>query len=273
MLAMTQQTVHSIDLPTGVRLEYAEQGDEQGAPVVFLHGITDSWRTYQPLLAQLPPSIHVFALTQRGHGDSSRPEFGYEPKDFAADVADFLDAEGVAKVVIVGHSMGSFVAQRFAIDYPQKTAGVVLIGSFAGFGDNPAVQEFYESGVATLRDPIDREFVHEFQASCAARPIPSGFLDQVVDESLKTPARVWKAAFTGLIDKDHTPELGKIKAPTLIVFGDQDVFVPRGDQDVLSSGIAGSKLLIYEGTGHTPQWEEPERLARDIVEFVTGAAP
>ena len=77
------------------RLPYVEQGDPAGVPVVLLHGGTDSWRSFEPVLPYLPGSIHAFALTLRGHGDASRPAAGYRPRDFAADVAAFLDSQGL----------------------------------------------------------------------------------------------------------------------------------------------------------------------------------
>ena len=66
-------TTKTIVLPTGVTLPYVEQGDPDGVPVILLHGVTDSWRSFEPVLPHLPPSIRAFALTQRGHGDADRP--------------------------------------------------------------------------------------------------------------------------------------------------------------------------------------------------------
>src|SRR3712207_4230183 len=106
--------VKSVVLPNGVTLPYAVQGDPSGTPVVLLHGWPDSWRSFEGVMAHLPASVHAFALTQRGFGDADRPAAGYDPSDFAADVAAFMDAVGLASAVIVGHSMGSFVAQRVA---------------------------------------------------------------------------------------------------------------------------------------------------------------
>ena len=63
--------VHSVELPTGVTLQYVEQGDPAGIPVLLLHGATDSWRSFEPVLPHLPSSIRAFALTQRGHGDAA----------------------------------------------------------------------------------------------------------------------------------------------------------------------------------------------------------
>jgi non-heme chloroperoxidase len=268
--------VSTIKLPNGVALPYVEQGEPSGVPLLLLHGVTDSWHSFEPVLPHLPASIHAFALTQRGHGDADRPTAGYRTRDFAEDVAAFADALGLAQAVIVGHSMGSTNAQRFAIDHPERTLGLVLAGSFATYRDNPVVMAFWESAVSGLTDPIDRDFVHQFQESTLARPVPEAFLDTIVRESLKVPARVWRAAFEGFLEDDCTGELVKIKAPTLILWGARDALCSRRDQDALLAAIAGSRLVVYENAGHGLHWEEPERFAADLAAFVqtlgTGAA-
>jgi pimeloyl-ACP methyl ester carboxylesterase len=101
-----------------------------------------------------------------------------------------MDAVGLESAVIVGHSMGSYVAQRFAIDHPARTSGLVLVGAFINCRDNPVVVEFWHSTVSKLSDPVDPDFAREFQVSTLAQPVPQEFLDGVVRESLKLPARV-----------------------------------------------------------------------------------
>lgn len=260
--------IKSVELPNHVELQYAEQGDRSGTPVLFLHGITDSWRSFELILPHLPPSIHAFALSQRGHGDSARPATGYHPRDFAADVAAFMDARKLDRAVIVGHSMGSYIAQRFAIDYPERALGLVLVGSFTTLAGNAGVAELHVD-VSNLTEPVDPGFVREFQQSTVARPVPDEFLDTIVAESLKLPARVWRGALEGLLSIDHREELSKIKAPTLILWGNRDVFFPRSEQEALASGINGARFVEYPETGHTPQWEQPERFASDLVTFIT----
>lgn len=261
-------TAKYVELPGQVKLNYVEQGDSSGLAVVLLHGVTDSWRSFERVLPYLPSSIRVFALSQRGHGDSDRPEASYHPRDFAADVAAFMDALKLESAVIVGHSMGSYVAQRFALDYPERALGLVLVGSFLNCRDNPGVVEFWNTAISKLTDPIDPEFAREFQESTLARPVPQKFLEMVVKESLKVPARVWRAAFEGLLEADFSGELSRIKIPTLILWGDRDAYFPRSDQDALASAITNSRLLIYPGVGHALHWEEPERFAADLVGFV-----
>ena len=88
-----------------------------------------------------------------------------------------------------------------------------------------------------------------------------------VDESLKMPAGVWKAAFDGFVEVDYSEGLPTIEAPTLIVWGDQDAYATRREQDVLASSIPGARLLVYEDAGHAMHWEEPQRFAADLTEF------
>jgi non-heme chloroperoxidase len=266
-------SVKSVELPSGVRLQYVEQGDEAGVPVLMLHGVTDSWRSFSPVLPHLPASIRAFALSQRGHGDSDCPvAAGYRTREFAADLAGFTTALGLGPVVVVGHSMGATNAKRFAIDHPERTSGLALIGAFASYRSNLALVEFWQSAVSRLTDPIAPAFAREFQESTLARPVPPAFLDLVVRESLKVPARVWRGAFAGFFEDDFADELAEIAAPTAIFWGDRDALARRVDQDALVASIPGSRLFVYGGTGHALHWEEPERFAADLTAFVTGLA-
>ncbi len=260
----------SVELSSGVTLRYVEQGDARGVPVLFLHGFTDSWRSFEPVLPHLPAWMRAVALTQRGHGDADRPARGYRTRDFAGDVTNVVDALGMAPAVVVGHSMGSTNAARFAIDHPERTRGLVLAAFFADYRSNPVVTDFWTSGVSGLADPIDPTFVREFQESTLARPVPPAFVDAVVNESLKVPARVWRAAFEGFLEDDVGPELKRITVPTLVVWGAQDRFVTRVDQDALVAAVPGSRLVVYERAGHALHWEEPERFASDVIGFVRG---
>lgn len=256
-----------VSLRDGLSLPYAERGDPDGRPVLLLHGYTDSWRSFEGVMPHFPAAIRAIAPTQRGHGDAGRPASGYRPQDFADDLVRFMDARGLDRAVIVGHSMGSAIAQRVTLDHPDRVTGLVLVGSFATARGNPGVAELWNDAVATLKDPVDPSFVQAFQRSTLARPVPPGLLDVVVAESLKTPARVWRAALEGLMQADHAVELGRIDKPTLVVWGDRDEFFPRSDQDALLAAIPRVRLLVYEGAGHGLHWEKPERFARDVATF------
>lgn len=262
--------VRSVELPNGVQLEYAEQGDPAGVPVVMLHGVTDSWHSFAPVLPHVPASIRAIAISQRGHGDSDRPAGGYRTREFSTDLAAFLDVLQIDAAVVVGHSLGATNAQRFAIDHPDRTLGLVLAGAFASYRDNAALFEFWRSAIVPLADPIAPAFAREFQESTLARPVPPDFLDLVVQECLKAPAAVWRAAFAGMFEDDCVDELGSITAPTLLVWGDRDALARPVDQDALARAIPHARLVVYAGTGHALHWEEPARFAGDLTRFTDG---
>jgi pimeloyl-ACP methyl ester carboxylesterase len=159
-----------ITLRNRLTLSYVDQGSRSAPAVVLLHGLVDSWRSFERVLPHLPASVRAIVPSQRGHGDSERPATGYRTRDFASDVALLLDALGVTSAVVHGLSSSSLVAQRFAIDNPGRTAGIVLEGSFATLRGNQAVTSAVASSISTLRDPIDPDVVRGFQAGTSPGP-------------------------------------------------------------------------------------------------------
>jgi non-heme chloroperoxidase len=257
----------SVRLPTGVTLRYVEQGRQDGPVVVFLHGYTDSHHTWDLNLSRFSRDLHVYALDQRGHGDSSRPACCYSQQAFAKDVVAFLDAKRVSRAVLVGHSMGSFIAQQVALDFPSRVRGLVLVGSAPTVAGN-AVALGLKEVVDTLTDPVDPAFIHEFQAGTFFAPVPDSYLNTLVAESSKLPARVWQDALDGLIAEDHSDRLGRIRAPTLIIGGDHDGFFSVAEQRALARAIRGSRYLLYPETGHAPHAERPRRFVDDVSDFL-----
>src|SRR5687767_10694409 len=94
--------VDRVVLAGGVGVPYAEVGGAAGAPVVFVHAYVESWRYFEVVLGQLPDGLHGYAPSLRGHGDADRPEGGYSPGDFAADVVGFMDVVGIDRAALVG---------------------------------------------------------------------------------------------------------------------------------------------------------------------------
>ena len=263
--------VKKIKLSTGVQLEYAEQGDPGGIPVIMLHGFTDSWQSFAPVLPYLPGSIHVFALSQRGHGNSSKKATSYKAEDFAKDVAAFIKEKHIGPAIIVGHSMGSTNAQCFAAHYPKLTRVLILVGSFAGF-DKPMIHEF-KTVIDGLKDPVDSTFIVEFQKSTLTKPVSPERFQVIVEESLKVPAHVWKGVAAGWASAGYLNALQNFDKPVLIIWGDKDAYCPKEDQFLLNKALSNSTLIVYEGTGHANHWEEPERFANDLIDFVLKLNP
>jgi non-heme chloroperoxidase len=257
----------SVELPSGIELQYVEQGDATGIPVILLHGFTDSWHSYETVLPYLSSGMHVLAITQRGHGNSGKPAAGYHPKDFAADVAAFMKQQKIGAAFIAGHSMGGMIAQQFALDFPELVKGLVIIGSDASFKDNPGVPEFSEE-INKLSNIVGLEFADGFQRSTCAHPVDPAYYKVLVGESMKVPGRVWKAAMNGMMEVDLTSQLNRIQVPVLILWGSKDGFCTRADQDAMVREIPNTKFIIYEDTGHAMHWEEPKRFATDLNEFI-----
>jgi non-heme chloroperoxidase len=260
--------IKDIKLPNQLTLQYSEKGDMKGTTLILLHGFGDSLRTFDLMLPFVPESIHTIALTMRGHGDSSKPERGYCTKDFEEDLVMFMDTLNIEKAVIAGASSGGFTARRFAANQPQRVLGLVLIAAPADLRNNKVALEGWESTISRLNDPISPEFLKMFGEMTVSKCITKEFLDMMVEENMKVPARVWKESNLGFFKEEFPGELNKIKAPTLILWGDKDKVLDKNDQVSLSNAIPDSKLIVYEGAGHLLYWDEPSRIASDMAAFV-----
>lgn len=219
---------------------------------MMLHGYSDSWFSFSRLLPALPPAWHVVVPDQRGHGDSDRPAEGYDINDMARDALELMDRLAIGSVTLVGHSMGSFVAQRMAALAPRRIASIVLAGSGPSLANDVVVE--LSAAVDALSDPVDPGFIREFQMSTLHRFPPDEFLRRVMTESAKLPARVWKQVMQGFL---RAPECGAIQCPALVVWGEQDAIFSRREQEELLRRIPGAVLKVMRGVGHSPHWEDP----------------
>ena len=258
----------AVTLPYGLTLSYAEQGQGSDPALVLLPGPTDSWRSYEPVLKVISRSIRTIAVSQRGHGDSDKPVTGYRVEDFAADVVPVLDALGIERAVLAGHSGSCMVARRVAIDQPDRIAGLVLEASPTTLRGHPGFKGFVESVVSALEDPISPDFARSFAVDTSWDEVDVEVIDRFVGELLKVPARVWQETFAGLLNYDDLRELRRISVPTILIWGDADRLVGRDMQEQLAELITGGELLVYSGIGHTPRWEDPLRFAGDVAGLV-----
>ncbi len=261
---MNNFTLGRASLSNGVSIHFAAKGDTANVPTIFLHGYIDSWRSFMGVLSELSPEFFSIAVDLRGHGDSDKPTSGYSIRDFAEDLVLFMDALELYKVKLVGHSMGSFIAQSLAAHYPQRIEQLVLISSAASASDNSVLRDI-KPNVDALQDPIDRNVVAGFQAP--STPLPREVMDMIISESMKVPARVWRSALSGLLEVDHRPILQNIVAPTLILWGNQDGIFTQRDQKELLSKIRDSSLKEYDA-GHALHWERPKEVAGALKKFL-----
>lgn len=256
-------------LHSGVVLPYAETGRTGGSlPVVLVHAYVESWRYFEPVLRSLPPAVHAFVPTQRGHRSVTGKVASYRLTDFVSDLVDFMDAVSVDRAVLVGASSGGLVSQLVTIRYPQRVAGLVLISSPVTLADKPGVAAMGEQ-IMALSDPIDRRFVEQLVRGTSPDEMSEGSIARLVDETLAVPAEVWKGAFLDLLRSEPPAALENIHVPTLLLSGSRDVFV-TDDQQILLDRIPDAELVVYDDVGHGPHLAYPERVAADLAGFVLG---
>ena len=256
-----------VALPGRVRLHVAEQGDPHGQPVILLHGYSDSWFSFSRVLPFLPSNLHVYALDLRGHGESEQPAAQFSMADLAKDVLAFMDLKRLPAATVVGHSMGSFVAQQVALAAPDRVKGLVLIASATTPRHAYRIDDLRRA-IEAQPDSISAEFIREFQHSTVYHPVPAQFMDRVISESRKLSPRLWRALMAGMLETDPATELGRHQIPTLILWGERDAIMLRAEQDALLAQLPRARLIVYAATGHAPHWERPEMVGKDLTAFV-----
>jgi len=258
-----------ISIPTGVTLDYAESGDPRGPAVVFVHGYLDSRRIWDPALPHLPKQYRLIFVSQRGFGDADKPATGFSQLDYVKDLEAFLDAIEVRKATIIGHSMGGLIAHYFAVRNPAKVDKLVLVGTAPTAANSAIVGGTVMDEINALTDPIDPAFVRISQGEQIRAAVPDAVFDTIVAESLKAPARSWQGAMAGMLSEDHAASLAEIKCPTLILYGDGDMYFTIAEQREFMRVIPQARLKIYPGVGHGLQWEKPLEFAADLTEFLS----
>jgi len=255
-----------VTLSTGIRMHYAEQGEARGEPIILLHGYSDSWFSFSRVLTPLARDARVYALDLRGHGKTDKPASGYLMRDLAADVVAFMDAKGIVRATVIGHSMGGFVAQQVAFAAPKRVSRLILVGTvrtpsnMAEFGE-------LEKAVASLSDPVPDAFAREFQLSTVYTPVGDEFINRAVEESLRLPARVWKELMAGMLATNAAVSLGRSGIPALVVRGEKDAYVTAAETDSLAKMVATTRQKTYANTGHAVHWERPADFVSDVVAF------
>jgi non-heme chloroperoxidase len=262
LLANTRRT---IVLNSGRAINIVQVG-EAGRPVLFLHGYADSWRSFEPLFPLLSQHFRLFAPDQRGHGDSDQAD-RYDIADFTADAAALTGLLGIGPVDVVGHSLGSIVAQRLAVDHPQLVRRLVLIGAAPTASGQPGLAELLVE-LEAAADPIPAALIEGFQTSTTVQPLDHARLDAILAESAKLARAAWLGTASGLLDE--APEAGDrtIYVRSLSIWGKEDGIFDLDAQRALARIIPDLSERHYAGVGHAPNWEVPEAVATDILTFL-----
>ena len=257
----------------GTRLRLIDTGN--GTPVVFIHGFGASiygWRY------QLPPTVtagyRVVAFDNRGFGFSDKPAHGYTNAAYAHLVVSLLDSLGIASAVLVGHSMGGAIAAEVALTYPDRVRGLVLIDA-AGYGVRwPGVLKL-------ARWPQVGAVVTRFRARWITGRIlrstfadPSKVTEADVDQYYApVPDPAYGRALRGVLrefrfDTLSGGRLGGVLAPTLILWGDADRWIPLRDGTRFARDLPRSEFVVVAHTGHDAADESPEQVNRQLLGFL-----
>jgi len=263
----------TVALPNGETLAYVPLGDPAGPPVVLIHGYTDSARDWVPLVPYLASRLRLLLLDLRGHGHSGKPECCYTRFDFAYDIKLLLDALQITRADIVGHSLGSVIAQTFAEFWPQRTGRVVLISSTGcpppGAPPRPPAYD-YAAEIRKLKEPIDPDSPFMIEWWSSPTKVDEEFIRRQRRDAAAIPLNVWLAVLDqGLGSCDLQQTLPRLRAPTLLIWGSKDPIMPEEVRQTLREALPHAEVRVFPGLGHNPFWEDPAAVARVINAFLT----
>lgn len=249
----------------GVRIHVSQQGDGDRA-LVFLHYYGGSSRTWRFVMDALSPSIRNVATDHRGWGRSEAPADGYRIEDLADDAQGVIEALGLRRFVLVGHSMGGKTAQLLASRRLPGLKGLVLVAP-----SPPSPMRLPDEQRAVMASAYaSRESVEWVLDNVLTATRLSGEVrEQVVADSLAGAAQAKLAWPNVAMLDDITSEVSAIDVPVLVISGDRDQ-VDRIEtlREELLSRIAGARLHVLPGVGHLSPFEAPERVAAVISDFI-----
>ncbi|NNM60842.1 MAG: alpha/beta fold hydrolase [Steroidobacteraceae bacterium] len=269
-------------LPDGITMGYVDMGPRNGQPVVLIHGFTNDAFNWLPLIPYLDPHLRLILVDLRGHGESSKPACCYARIDMAYDVLLLMNRLGIAKADLIGHSLGSIIAQTFAETWPKRVGRVVLISSTGGYRsgctagpptDAPPLPEL-RAALLKMHDPINPNgrFMSAWYGN--ARPPDPNLLKRQKRDAAAIPVKIWLAvldqAVTGI---DLQTTLPRLTAPALLIWGAKDTLMGPADRCSLERALPHAQVKIFANAGHNPFWKEPAAVAAVINPFLDKTAP
>lgn len=240
----------------GLPMRYYCAG-RRGTPLILIHGLGGSAEAWVGLLPKLSEEYLVYAPDLPGFGETPLAPEGYTIRTHALYIKRFLDALGYPRAVLVGNSLGGWIATMFATDYPERVERLYLLNS-AGLK-----REGGHSPYATTREEAQRSMEYVTGRSFSGR-LPGFLLDALV-RNAQMPA------YRGYIEHYDASEeldtrLGQVKTPTTIIWGMEDGLFPLSCAYDFKRGIANSRLILLPGVGHVPQSQATAEVARIILE-------
>ncbi|MFN8035259.1 MAG: alpha/beta fold hydrolase [Acidimicrobiia bacterium] len=261
----------------------------EGPVLLLLHGMAGSSRTWRFVMPKLAERFTVVAPDMLGHGETAKPKGDYSLGSFASSVRDLLVALGHERATMVGQSFGGGVAMQFAYQFPDRCERLVLVSS-GGLGQevNALLRLLTLPGADLVLPVACTDWLHDAGVAVAnvlgRLGFPAGRQLSETWESYHSLADAeTRTAFLqtlrAVIDHNgqricaHDRLYLASEVPTMIVWGDHDPIIPVHQAFVTHDEIAGSRLEIFEGVGHYPHCEEPERFLRVLTGFVDSTEP
>jgi pimeloyl-ACP methyl ester carboxylesterase len=274
--------LHTLDVG-GAQVHYAEIGT--GPPLIFVHGLGGCWQNWlenMPRMAEL--GYRAIALDLPGFGASPMPPWEISIPRYGGLLDGFRDALGVGSCALVGNSMGGFIAAEVAVGQPEwvdrlvlvSSAGIshatmrrgpVVAGARISIATNPLLRRV---DLVSMRRPGLRQAAYGKVMRHPER-LPRELLIEFMAPALGAPAFV--PAVAALVGYDLLDRLPRIRVPTLVVWGRDDLVVPAADSAGFVERIPGAELVVFDDCGHVPMAERPTRFNRLLARFCETADP
>lgn len=256
---------------------YEEHGSAEGRPIVLLHGLYfdgRSWEAQVPALAKLG---RVLVLDGPGHGRSELPP-PFTLEDHADALAEALGALGVREAFVAGHSWGAMVALRFALAHPGRTAGLALLGGSADVESRSDVLAHRVAIEVARRVPLSatlaRAVLLPMILSEATRRERPELVDEIVRTMQSQASEGVARASLAVVGRARRLKLAlsSVRAPTLVLCGEDDRATPPTLSRDLAEGIAGAELSMIARAGHLSLLEQPGLVSDALAGFVASRA-
>ncbi len=244
--------------------------------VVLIHGLSETRDVWARQESFLRSSMNVLSYDVRGFGSSPTGAADGTLRQLADDLAQLLSAFAAGPAWLVGFSMGGVIAQRFALDFPDLTKGLVLIASSCTVGRGG--QEFFKQRIAAVESGGLESLAATNDSD--ARGCFWTNDDALISEykklrigAVRDPAGYLNAcrAMLGVADDPLTEQIAAIDKPTLVISGEHDPYCPPKASTMISAAIPGAELVVVDDVGHCLQLEASDMLNNHIANFVTGA--
>ena len=256
----------------GVRIAYESRPVPDGPWTVLVHGLGYPRQGWGPLVDALAGKLSLVLIDNRGIGGSDVPEGPYDAQMMAGDVAAVLDDLGLETAHVVGTSLGGMIAQELAITRPERVDRLVLLAATPGGDAAVPIPETTQALLAEAPQLEPLEALQRLVANAFGPDADPALVEQIVRMRTDTAQSMdgWQAQAAAGTTYDGGGRESAITAPTLLVHGTHDVVVDPANSSLLDERIPDSRLIWIEHGGHLVFWEQPERIARLIIDHLTG---